>query len=87
MRKRYEEILKTVLNRHLLRRRTELELSQEEMAHRLLMGCRTYIDLEHGKTGCSALTLVLFLLRVCDNPIAFLDELRRALEGCDTEAA
>ena len=87
MRKRYEEILKTVLNRHLLRRRTELELSQEEMAHRLLMGCRTYIDLEHGKSGCSALTLVLFLIRVSDDPLAFLAELRHALENCDTEAA
>ena len=87
MRKRYEEILKTVLNRNLLRRRTELELSQEEMAHRLLIGCRTYIDLDHGKSGCSALTLVLFLLRVCEDPLAFLEELRRALEGCDTEAA
>lgn len=87
MRKQYEEILKMVLNRHLLRRRTEMELSQEEMAHRLLMGCQTYIDLDHGKSGCSALTLVLFLLYICEEPIVFLEELRHAFETSGTEVA
>ena len=45
------------------------------------MSTRSYVDLEHGKTACSAVTLALFLVFVCDDPVKFLEELRYAFES------
>lgn len=87
MRKYYEEVLRGVFYRELFRRRVELGISQEEMAHVLTMGCRSYIDLEHGKNGCSGLTLARYLIYVCNDPKDFLEELRDAFEKRDSGAA
>ena len=57
------------------------------MAGRLSMAWRTYIDLEHGKTGYSAVTLFLFLLYICADPTLFLEQLRHAFEAPSNEAA
>ncbi len=80
MRKYYTAILKKLLHTHLLRNRDALGISQEEMAHRLMMASRTYVDLDHGKSCCNALTLALYLIYICPDPAAFLRELRSALE-------
>lgn len=87
MRKHYTNVLKAFFHEKLFHRRADLEISQEEMAHRLAMASRTYVDLEHGKTCCSALTLVLFLIYICADPLAFLEELQNVLENSDKEAA
>ncbi len=80
MRKHYTNILNEQLHSHLIRNRDAMGISQEEMANRLMMAGRTYVDLDHGKSGCSALTLALYLLYICPDPAAFLKELRSALE-------
>lgn len=81
MRKQYTQILKTHFHQKLFRRRVELDITQEEMAARLSMANRTYVDLDHGKTCCSALTLALFLIYICSEPMEFLEELRYAFEN------
>ena len=87
MRNRYRQILKTFFRDKVLRTRDDLGMSQEDMAHILAMAPRTFIDLEHGKTGCSALTLALFLIYICKNPVLFLEELRNAFETDRNKAA
>lgn len=87
MRKQYTGILKGFFCRKVKGGRAALKISQEEMAARLQMAGRTYIDLEQGKHCCSALTLVLYLIYVCNDPLAFLNELRQALEADTTQAA
>lgn len=87
MRKHYTKVLKTVFHQKLFRSRVDLGITQEEMAHRLSMASRTYVDLDHGKTGCSALTLALFLIYICTDPLEFLEELRDAFEREDSKAA
>ena len=87
MRKHYLKILKSFFHDKLFYTREALGISQEEMAHRLAMAARTYVDLDHGKTSCSALTLALFLIYVCADPIAFLEELRDAFEIADNKVA
>ena len=62
-------------------------MTQEEMADRLAMANRTYIYLDHGKTCCSGLTLALFLIYACEDPLMFLEELRYALENSEINAA
>lgn len=87
MRKQYTSIFKEFFYKKLIYSRNELGISQEEMAERLEMAVRSYIDLDHGKTGCSAVTLVLYLIYVCDEPQTFLDELKENFETCKTKAA
>ena len=55
-------------------------MTQVEMAERLCMDERSYIDLEHGKNGCSVVTLILFLLYECSDVDNFLRELRDIFE-------
>lgn len=87
MRKQYAKIFKVFFHEKLFRRREDMGITQEEMAHRLAMASRTYVDLDYGKTGCSALTLALFLIYICTDPLAFLEELRNAFENSDNKAA
>ena len=47
---------------------------------------RSYIDLEHGKNGCSVVTLMLFLLYECSDVDIFLRELREILEEANDAA-
>ena len=88
MRNRYEQVLKAFFHHKLFRTRVDvLDITQEEMAHRLAMSSRSYVDLDHGRTSCSAVTLALFLVYVCNDPIVFLEELRYAFETVGTKAS
>lgn len=87
MRKQYTQVLKVFFHQKLFRSRVDMGITQEEMAYRLSMANRTYVDLDHGKTCCSALTLALFLIYISSDPIAFLEELREAFENESNQAA
>lgn len=87
MRKQYEKVLKAFFREKIFRRRDKLEITQEEMASRLIMACRTYVDIEHGKSGCSALTLAIYLVYICEDPLLFLNELRNVFDDLIKEAA
>lgn len=87
MRKTYHTLLKRHFHSTLVRTRTNLGLTQSEMAERLAMDDRSFIDLDHGKTCCSAVTLVLFLIYVCDDVDGFLEELQHAFEADANQVA
>lgn len=57
------------------------------MAAVLVMDDRSYVELDHGKSCCSALTLALYLIYCCENPTAFLTGLREVLEEVMDNAA
>ena len=80
MREHYLCILKLFFRAYLVETRERLNLTQAKMAQRLAMDDRSYIDLDHGRYSCSALTLALFLLYCCPEPMDFLTRLRVALE-------
>lgn len=80
MRKYYTNILKEQFHTSLVQSRMKMGITQEEMSHRLMMASRTYVELDHGKSCCSSLTFALYLIYICPNPVAFLEELRCALE-------
>lgn len=87
MRKTYHEIIKTYFHEHLTRTRMAQGRTQSEMAEKLAMDDRSYIDLDHGKTCCSLVTFIRYLLFVCEDPQEFLAGLREALEpGADYAA-
>jgi len=87
MRERYKQALKAFFRHQIFYTRVEmLEITQEEMAHRMSLSSRSYVDLEHGKTSCSAVTLAMFLVYVCNDPIKFQEELRYAFESVRAKA-
>ena len=87
MRKQCEQILKNLFHETLVHTRYQVELTQEQMAAILMMDVRSYVELDHGKSGCSALTLALYLIYICSAPLEFLEELRNAFENESNWAA
>lgn len=87
MRKTYHAILKCVFYEKLIQTRSQLGLTQSQMAEKLVMDDRSYIDLDHGKTCCSAVTLALFLVYVCEDVYGFVEELRNAFDAGTHRAA
>lgn len=51
------------------------------MAGLLGMDCRSYVDLDHGKSACSGLTLAMYLSNCCLDPLGFLQNFRKEI-GC-----
>lgn len=80
MRETFYEILKDCFYRQLVTRREKLDWTQTRMAKGLLMDARSYIELDHGNSCGSSLTLMLFLIYYCEDPLAFLEEVQSALE-------
>lgn len=58
----YSLLLRVFLTEQIKSRRKALHLTQESMAEKLRISPRSYISLEQGKSGCSAATLMFFLL-------------------------
>ena len=55
------DCLKKGFRNELIIKRAELELSQEEMAEKLNISLRSYSNLEHGVSFCSALSLINYV--------------------------
>ena len=87
MRRVYRSALKHQFHIRLVHIRTVSGITQAQMAEKLSMDDRSYIDLDHGKTCCSAVTLALFLIYVCDDVLEFVEELRHAFETAINQAA
>ncbi|MBQ7975718.1 MAG: hypothetical protein IJ300_08550 [Clostridia bacterium] len=87
MRKQYQKALKKYFYDDLVRTRTKLKYTQAQMAAVLVMDDRSYVELDHGNSCCSALTLALYLIYCCENPTAFLAGLRKAIEEVMDNAA
>lgn len=88
MRRQYKQRLQRFLAMQLMRFRTEQNLTQEQMAEKLAISPRAYIDLEHGKYACSMMTCLLFLMRLKDEAVLqLLRECRNLMDDADQNAA
>ena len=83
MREKFLVILKEHFHDGLIHCSCRKQATQAQMAVLLAMDVRSFADLDHGKSGCSGLTLACFLLYCCDDPLAFLNNLRADFDGCD----
>ena len=75
MRKCLYNTLKHCIRSELLKTRSILNLTQEEMARWLIMSTRAYASLEGGKSCCGLFTFLLFLYHCCPDRLAFLENL------------
>lgn len=80
MREIYKQAIKDVISESFYKTRTEQRLTQDKMSEKLMLSCRSYIDIEHGASLCGSLPLILYLLDCCQDPMEFLDEMRIALD-------
>lgn len=80
MRKFYQKILKEKFHNHLIKYVMKLGYTNDKMADILVMDSRSYHDLHKGDNSCSSLTLTLFLIYCCEDPIEFLKELKCGYE-------
>lgn len=80
MKKALQEIFPVELKQY----RIKKEFSQEAMARLLMVAVRSYIDLEHGVTLPSALTLANYLLLLLEKEQE--DLLRRMRSSMESEA-
>lgn len=87
MRKIYRNALKNHFHIHLVRQRIARGLTLSQMAEKLAMDDRSYIELDHGKACCSAVTLALYLAYVCEDVPGFVEELRREFNTAFHKAA
>lgn len=77
MRKTYQRLIREYFCRTIFEYRIQADLTQLQMAERLCMDERSYIDLEHGKNGCSVVTLILYLIFECPDSDAFLMDMEQ----------
>lgn len=87
MRKQCEQILKNLFHDNLIYTRCKSGYTQAAMAEVLMMDVRSYVELDHGCSGCSALTLCLFLIFCCKDPTEFLCQLKISIERYTNNAA
>lgn len=80
LRKQYIVFLRRFFSREVGKFRAQSHLTQEKLSEQLCMAPRSYASLEHGKSGCSGLTLMLFLLLLKNEEvIQLLDSARKEL--------
>lgn len=80
----YSFLLRAFLTEHIRDCRITLRVTQEIMAEKLRISPRSYISLERGKSGCSAATLMFFLLILsAEERLRLCDDFRRRVDEED----
>ena len=87
MRALYRNALKRVLHDEIIKTRDAMGLTQSQMAELLMMDVRSYVEIDHGNSTFGTLSLVLFLLRCCNDPMALLRGISLALEEAGRHVA
>lgn len=88
LRQYYKRLLQDFLAEQIRRYRRENGLTQERMAEALRISPRSYIDLEHGRYGCSMMTAIFFLVNLDKEPLFQLwNDLRELVKRADQHDA
>ena len=88
LRQEYKSLLRQFFSKEIQNYRAQSKLTQEQISELLCMAPRSYVDLENGTYGCSALTVVLFLLQLKDEEILqLLRDVKKELEEADRHGA
>lgn len=87
MRNLYNKQLKTICHEHIISTKVENELTQAQMAEYLVMDIRSYADIDSGKSSCSLLTFVLYLIYLCPDIDELINEIRLSFESIKNNVA
>ena len=77
----YKLLLREQFSAQIKASRNVRKLTQEEMAEKLHITSRAYSDLERGRSCCSAIALLFFLLMLKSDELEdFLNRLRKQIQ-------
>lgn len=78
--------LRSYMSSRLAQARKNAGLSQAAFSTKLMMDIRSYAEIEHGKSFCSTLTFILYLVFVCKDVDGLISDLRQIiLDICNEE--
>lgn len=88
LRQQYKSFVGRFFSNAIGKYRAQYRLTQEQISERLCMAPRSYADLEHGESGCSGLTVTLFLLLLKDEEVLqLLHDARKELKEAEQHDA
>ena len=87
MRKTYNEILKVLCHDRIVSARIENSLTQAQMAEFLIMDLRSYANIENGRSCCSLLTFVLYLIYFCSDVTDFIKDIQISFDDAKHNVA
>ncbi len=87
MKKEVQEVIKQYMRSEMLKTRTELKITQVEMARRLRISSREYTNIESGISCCNTITFLVYMQEFCRDTQKFLDGLKEVLESGRTDVA
>ena len=75
--------LKDFLQKQIIKTAAEQDLTHEQVAELLGIDSRSYAYLKAGTYMCSASTLIVYLSRMCPNPLEFIDAARKVIAAAE----
>ncbi len=79
MKRTCKSALRSCMTRRLTDARKQSHLTQAKFSEKLMMDTRSYADLEHGKSLCCTLTFIIYLVFICKDVDAFIQDLREII--------
>ena len=80
MKKVLHTAIKDYLQKKIVNFRVTNNLSQGKMAEKLYMDLRSYVDIENGKSACSMVTFVVFILVISPDSSEILGDLQKIIK-------
>ena len=87
MRKTYNDILKELCHDRIVSARIENNLTQAQMAEYLVMDLRSYANIDSGRSSCSLLTFVLYLIYFCTDITDFIQGIQISFDNARQNVA
>ncbi len=80
MKQIYLKPMKSFLHLKIIQEVNDRNLTTDKAAEILNIDPRSFAYLKSGRTMCSTVTLIIYLVRLCSDPIKFLDEAKKVVE-------
>lgn len=87
MKELYQEELKKLIASYFVMTRKTENISQNKMSEWLLISERSYVEIEHGHNLCNPISLLIYLVYYCQDPLTFLEDVRKVLERVNNSVA
>lgn len=72
--------IKPIIHHEIIRTVEEMHLSKEKTAEILGIEARSVAYLKSGTTMCSATTFIMYLIRLCPDPVEFINKIKEFLD-------
>ena len=79
MKHMYQDSIKPFLREQIMEAAEEQNLTKEQAAEILGIDARSYAYLKSGKNMCSASTLIVYLAKMCPDPVAFIEAAKKVV--------